>query len=395
MKKITFCFLMAFSTFCVSAQNFTSGNLVVLRVGDGVTPIGTTTAPVSLVEFSPTGTSGVTVAIPSIGTNKFTLSGNESTSGQLNLSQDGKYLLMVGYDQIVAQDQASARTGQMVIGRINSGGIVDLSTKFTPPGGSTPRNVASINGADLYVNVNTNLALYTTFGGTTVVNTGFDQANRTLNVFNNQLYTVGNFNSFSSSNPALPTDVGASNTTIFNPNLGVIGWTLMDVDATVNWNDTGYDVLYISAVGGLRKYSWNGTAWTLVGTIAGDMSSVTAIKKVDGNVVLYALTGSGGAINNNLVTLTDSTGYAGDISALAPTVIATAGDNYAFRGVAFAPTGSLNVDSNVFNENSVNVYKSNGTLNVSSTTKNINNANQGLKKTQKERNFFQIIRLLG
>jgi hypothetical protein len=377
---------MAFTSIGATAQNFTAGNLVITRTGDGTTTLSGDTAPVSLVEYSPVGVAGITVTMPSTGTDKLTIGGNSKSQGQLSLSEDGKYLLLIGYDQLVATASGTAQAGTKVIGRVSSNGTVNLSTKITSGSNGIPRSVVSTNGTDIWATITNNTVFYTTLGnGASAINTGFGggytTAVRTLNIFKSQLYAYTNYGPLLISNPALPTATGATQTASFNPSLDNIGFVFLDLDAATSWNNTGYDVLYISAPGdttaGLSKYYWNGTAWTLAGRISGGCLSVTAnVTKnaFDENVaVLYVLTGDGTATNNTLVTYTDETGFSGDISALTSTLVATAGANYSFRGVAFAPQGSLNVDSNIFNENSVNIYKSNGSLNVSSTTKNINN----------------------
>ena len=91
----------------VQAQNFTRGNIVVTRVGDGTASLtSSNTVPVSLLEFN-TSSSGTTLgAAPqspirtfnvSGGSGKsLTLTGSTSGEGFLSLSQNGKYLSLIG-----------------------------------------------------------------------------------------------------------------------------------------------------------------------------------------------------------------------------------------------------------------------------------------------------------
>jgi len=103
MKSI-FAFFFFLVTFSVQAQNFTPGRVVVTRVGDGMTTLGGNTAPVDLQEYEIStanqATPSKTVSLGSGSTagTRLTTAGNVAQSGQLSLSTDGKYLLLVGYD---------------------------------------------------------------------------------------------------------------------------------------------------------------------------------------------------------------------------------------------------------------------------------------------------------
>src|SRR5690606_2659668 len=101
-----FLILFILHILCLSgyAQPFAPGNLVVVRYGDGSTSLSSSSAvPVFLDEYtvagglSPQRSLAMPVAVS--GSNyRFTGSGNSTTEGLISLSQDGRYLTLMGYD---------------------------------------------------------------------------------------------------------------------------------------------------------------------------------------------------------------------------------------------------------------------------------------------------------
>lgn len=68
----------------ISAQ-FTSGRLVVLRVGDGVSTLVNTGNPMSLDEFTTSGSAGFSVSVPSTGLTPLIIGGTSGTEGEIVL----------------------------------------------------------------------------------------------------------------------------------------------------------------------------------------------------------------------------------------------------------------------------------------------------------------------
>src|SRR5207244_738646 len=78
-----------------AAATFTPGNLVVVRVGDGSTALGSVATPVFLDEWKTDGTFAQSVPLPTAlnGSNRrLTLSGSATTEGLLTRSSNGRYL---------------------------------------------------------------------------------------------------------------------------------------------------------------------------------------------------------------------------------------------------------------------------------------------------------------
>src|SRR6266851_135715 len=74
-----------------SGAAFTAGDLLIVRVGDGSTTLGTNAAAVSLLEYSRSGTLVQTISVTSSGTSALTMVGTTTTEGILQGSGNGQY----------------------------------------------------------------------------------------------------------------------------------------------------------------------------------------------------------------------------------------------------------------------------------------------------------------
>ena len=83
-----------------------------------------------------------------------------------------------------------------------------------------------------------------------------------------------------------------------------------------------------SVTSAIRRYDFNGSAWINTYSFAVGARGLT-VDWSGANPILYATTTESN--NNSLISISD-TG-----SASTPTILASAGTNYAFRGVDFAP----------------------------------------------------------
>src|SRR6478672_10253129 len=131
-KKLFFTLSLAISSVLTFAQ-FTAGNLVVLRVGDGTTALNLgKTINVSLLEFNPSGLAGQTINLDATTSGaRLTLLGN-ANEGIIRLSTNKQYLTFGGYDAAtkVAGLTAVGNTTTKVVCRVGIDGIVDYSTKI-------------------------------------------------------------------------------------------------------------------------------------------------------------------------------------------------------------------------------------------------------------------------
>jgi hypothetical protein len=344
---------------------FTAGDLVVLQVGNGAGGLSASAAPVFLNEFSPAGSPVQSLALPTTvsGSNRaLTLVGNDITEGALSRSSNSQYLTLGGYDSAVGATgvgSTSASTVNRVVARVNSAGNIDTTTVMTDAfagatggggsgGGNAFRSGATVDGTGFWVAGQGGTAL----GGTRFIpygNTGSSTPlgggspigpnnTRVVEIINGQLYVSlqtgqPTLTGVATIGTGLPTTGNQS--TILLPNLSgdnnAFAFVLFDRDATV----AGVDSLYIAdQTSGLLKYSFDGTAWTADGSVAGSFTGLTGA--INGNNVdLYATSGT--SAGNTLVKFTDTAAFNVTINGAVNT-LATATANTAFRGVAFAPT---------------------------------------------------------
>jgi Ca2+-binding RTX toxin-like protein len=338
-----------------------AGSIVVLRVGNGSATLTGAATAVFLDVYNTSGSLLQSIAMPTTvdGSNRrLTLSGTATAEGGLSLSTDGRYLVLAGYDASVgtaAIASSTSTTFNRVIARVDINGTVDTSTYLTNSfSGNSIRSVASQDGSGFWVagvsSGSTGGIHYVSYGDTTGTRlTTADGAVRSVRIFDGRLYTTAG-------SSTAPTHVGLNTVGTGLPQSGSFPITavpgtlsgnspfefiLLDRDATV----AGVDTLYIADQssdgmgGGIRKYSFDGTTWTLRQRLVGQFTGLTG-RIVGSTVEMYATQGTGA--NNSLVRIVDTAAFNADINATL-TVLATAGANQTFRGVAFSPSAVVNL----------------------------------------------------
>jgi DNA/RNA endonuclease G (NUC1) len=332
------------------AASFTSGNLIVFRVGDGIAAPTSAATAAFLDEYTPTGTLVQSIALPTataLANRKLTVSGTATTEGLLTRSADGRYLVVAGYDAPTGTANvatSSAATFNRVIGLVDANGTINTSTALADSTGN-PRSAASTDGTDLWITSNNTGLRYATLGGTSSTQLNSTSTNlRQTNIYNGQLYVSAQSGTLriGAVGTGTPTTTGQtiSNLPGFPTNAGSpYGFFFADLNAGV----AGVDTLYVAddnstGAGGIQKYSLVGGTWVSSGTI----STGTVVRGVTGvvtgsSVTLYATGGSG---NGSLFRFTDNTGYNATASGSLTTVVSS-GTNKIFRGVALAPVAPL------------------------------------------------------
>ncbi|HEY2385886.1 MAG TPA: hypothetical protein VGK30_02910 [Candidatus Binatia bacterium] len=330
---------------------FTVGNIVVYRVGDGGAALASTGNPVFLDEFQPNGTHVQTVGLPptASGSNhQLVASGTAQSEGQLTVSADGKYLLMTGYaSDIPAASSLSSSASATVprtVGRVKFDGTLDTTTALTDlDDGDNPRSATSTNGTDLWACGNSGGVHFAHLGDTTSTALTSDSVNnRYVNVFGGQLYV---------SSQKLTTRVGTvgtgTPTTAPQTTTNLPGFPITDSPNAFFFADltntvAGFDTLYVADdVSGIEKFSLVAGNWTSNGTIGTGTDVYNGLTAtVSGTTVTVYATRKGGTTatgGGELVSLVDASGYNQAPSGTI-TLLATAGPNTAFRGVAVAPS---------------------------------------------------------
>src|SRR5215831_14933453 len=341
----------------LASTPFTPGNLVVYRVGTGSGSLVNTGNPVFLDEFTPAGALVQSIALPTSalgGNQPLIASGTATSEGLLTRSADGLYLVLAGYNAPIPTTGlagTSSTAVPRVVGRVDVAGNIDTTTGLTDwASGNNPRGVASSNGVDLWVGGAAGGVRYTTLGASTSTQLSTSVTNiRAVEIFAGQLYnsdSSGTTIRIGIDGTGLPTTSGQiiNNLPGFPTNGSPYAFFFADLDAGV----PGVDTLYVADdtntvnIGGISKYSLVGGSWVNSGIVGNSGDAYRGLTGVVSGttVTLYATRkgGSGATGGGELVSVVDTTGYNGTLVA-APALLATAGANTAFRGIALAPIG--------------------------------------------------------
>jgi hypothetical protein len=329
------------------AQSFTPGNLIVLQTsGTG----SKASAPITLKEITTSGAAGITIAIPSSGSNAFQTAGIFGGSeGFLTTSTNQQFLVLTGYataatvSDITSTAAASAPRAVGVVypsgffQQVYSSttnydandirGAVSDGTNFWASGASA----ASIDGIDYYGP-----------GTPAGLGTGISPPKAyAIKIFNGQIYystqkagptnTTSQLGIFSFGN-GLPTGGNPTPTQLINT-----GSTVVE-DFSVNPTT---DVCYIAvnlntAAGGIQKWTKTAGVWSLAYTLGTGITNTGAYGVVvdysGANPIIYATTFDAGG--NRVIKITDT-----GAGSVASTII-SATPNVYYKGITFAPVAT-------------------------------------------------------
>lgn len=349
-------FLFSLLITCCGAHakaQFTAGNLVVVNVNNS--------NAASLLEYTTAGGLSQTITVPSTGGSALTISFTATSEGALSRSQTGQYLAFTGY-----RTGTNGSGTDRVIARVGNDAVVNTSSAIPNSEGYTNNNIRgavfSNDGSRFWTSGTgggggTRTNTYGATSGSIQVSTSLTNT-RVVNIFNGQLYLAsasGTFQGISSVGTGLPTTTG--NTTTALPGFptttgpGAYGFAM----------NTAGNIIYVAddravaSGGGIQKWTFNGTTWSLAYTLGTGTGSTVgarglAVDFSGSNPVIYATTAEGTL--NRIITITDA--GAGS----AATTLATSATNNIFRGIAFAPvapalpTVTLSVTSNSSSETS-------------------------------------------
>lgn len=343
-----------------SLAAFTPGNLVINRVGDGSVGLSTAAHPVSLVEFSTSGTpTGNVIAMPTFATANqggLTDSGSANSHGFLNRSLDGRYLTLIGIDAPIGTVGVATLSGASAnrnVARVDFSGAVTIEARLTDAfngSGGAPRSAFSTDGDDVWIAGNSGSG---SAAGLRYVNAEVGTPTSSVQIHNDNLRNTAVFGGilFSSSASAIysynapnnpPTVSTAGSALIiddtFTANSG--SFIFLDRSPTIGApNLNGLDTLYIAAGTDLKKFEWSGSNWTPRGKGTYGFSIFGLAGIVSGNNVDLFITTGTFASTSTLRKVTDSTGFGGTFTKVSAdfALLATAPTNTAFRGIALAP----------------------------------------------------------
>jgi hypothetical protein len=334
------------------AGPISAGDLVVYRAGTGSAALSSAATAVFVDEYTTTGVFVQSIPMPTAASGTqlpLTASGTATSEGYLNLSKDGRYVVLTGYAAAPGLAGVAATTSAAnprVVGRIDANGAVDTSTNFTSAySGNNVRSAYTTNGTTIWASGtgtgSTGGVWTTSFGATggSQVSSSTGVANtRVLEDFLNQLYV----SSSSGTNVGVNTVGSGEPTASGQPVSLVVGsasaydFFFADLDSSVPGLDTAYVADDNANVGGIRKFSLVGGTWTLnnvIGTGADSYRGLTG--QVTANGIQLFATRQGGT-SQGIVTLTDSSGYNANNNGTANLIVPLP-SNTAFRGIDFAP----------------------------------------------------------
>jgi len=314
---------------------FTSGNLVVLQVGDGSAALSNAATAVFLREFNASipGSAINSVAMPANA--RLTGSGTATSEGYITRSLDSTLIILSGYDAAVGTPgvaTSTSATNNRNINQVNLCGTVQRAAGTSSLlSANNIRSAVKGNLNDYWGSGGNGVAYF----GTQSAASGVSSSNaRVLGIFNGELYftsgsaTILGLNKFTS----LPLTT-ASPVSVFSTGTGSspYGFAI---------NPAG-NIIYVAddrataGAGGIQKWTLSGATWSLaytLSTITGTSNTGARGLTVDfsgTNPVIYATTVEANA--NRLVRITDA--GAGSTA----TLLSTATTNTVFRGVTFAP----------------------------------------------------------
>lgn len=334
---------------------FVTGNLTVLRVGDGSSVLTSASTAVFLDQYNPTtqnqAAPNYTVALPTSGSTQLTNAGNATPEGQITRSTDGSRIVVAGYDTTTGTANVPNTSGSTVNRVVNA---VDAAGAVTRVGSTTNFSTfnvygtASVNGTSAYMVGRNTTAIVLVQGATstTVSSTSGVNNQRATAIFNGNLYfsSVAGSTSDGSTVPGiyrfsgLPTGSGNTPTQLFNTSVGSSTDITKQASSFAFAVNPAETVVYVADdratanSGGVQKWTLSVGTWSLAGVFS-NLSGTNgarglAVNFSGTNPVLYATT-----VDNKLVTVTDT----GSNFTTSATVLATAGANTAFRGVTFSP----------------------------------------------------------
>jgi len=338
---------------------FGSGNVVVERIGNGTTALSSSATAVSVIEMNTAGVTQQQLDLPTSGGTQVTDSGSATSNGYLNVYNG--LLAVSGYN--AASGNPSVAGSNTKVGTvIGSDGNVSTATRtLFPTSGTMPftaNNFRSMiaTGANTFYASGTGSGTPST-GGIWYANNGsFTQISSTAtgqptNMRNVEIYGGNLYTSSGASTgygvwqvgTGLATTAGQTSTLLINAgaNASTYGFVLFDTNS-----DGTNDLAYLAddrttAGGGLQKWVLTGGTWTNSWSVLVNATGATSTTAATGFAGIRGLTGTWDALNgaqlfatttetsNNRVIAFSDTGA----TPTSFTNLASAGTNYAFRGV--------------------------------------------------------------
>lgn len=332
-KKIASLAALLITSLTVAHAQFTAGNLVVLQEGTGASALSSAGTAIFLNQYTTSGSLVNTLAIPTTGPSALVNSGTATSEGGLSLSGNGQYLTIAGYNASAGTAGVASSTSATIargVATVDASGNYSLAaTTGTAFSGNNIRSGAS-DGSGNYWAVGGNSGTVYLGGGTAASVQTTSANNRILQDIGGNLYF-----STGSGTRGIYSIVGTPTAASSASLLFGTGASSSPYDFAFN---VGLTIAYVaddtaSAAGGIQRWDFNGSAWTLSYTLGTGVANIgargLAVDFSGGNPIIYATTAESSA--DRLISITDT--GAGSTA----TTLATAAANTIFRGLDFAP----------------------------------------------------------
>jgi len=264
-----------------NAFGFSSNNLVVTRVGDG---LGTTgNVRLAVEEYTKTGTFVSSLGLLNLpGGRNLTSSFGETSEGSLTLSGDQQYLMISGYDLPLRDGGFGPTMSPRAVARINPAfNSISVSPQVFPASGDGLRAVYSPDG-NTYYGVGGDMGIVKgNFAGDSL-NQLLDpiRSSRAISQVGNELYFTGSNANNGANGVAKLNLSGNVYTGLFNTPIG----SCRDLQLT------NANTMYVSGASGIAKMTNSGGVWSLAYSLTGQSVGHFV---VDSNLDIYAIDNNG------------------------------------------------------------------------------------------------------
>jgi len=337
-------FILAILTICNSisySQSLTSGNLVVLRIGDSTATLASTGNTLAVDQFTTSGSYVNSIILPKTGVNAICLGGTATSEGQLSLATNSSAISFLAYKTAAPYASAVGSTTSAAVNRtvvtVNASGTVSFPTLTTASFSAvSPRSVVT-NGTSFWGNGgNTGIVWGNGSSNADTIVSSSSTNTRVVNIFGGQLYysTASGTTGIWKVGTGTPTSSGITSS-VYIPLAS--GTSPSPYGFALN-NDS--NICYVvddraaASGGGIQKWIRSAGAWTLVYTLGTGTGSTVGARAIAVNwnttpATIFAITSE--TALNRLIRLNDTS------SSVTAITLATAASNTIFRGVAFAP----------------------------------------------------------
>ncbi|MEI6019605.1 MAG: T9SS type A sorting domain-containing protein [Bacteroidota bacterium] len=345
MKKIIFSIALICSFTNLFPQIFSSGNIVVLQIGDAVGTLTSSGNPFFLKEYNTSGSLTASLAMPT-GTNPLILGGAATSEGALMLSPNnaflsfGAYSIAPGSSSVSLASSNATYIPRLAVG-VDANGAITRTASTSFFSANNIRSSATDGVGNFWCSgANTGI---TYFGTNSVAATTASQTTNTrcVNIFNNNIYfsaSSGTALGIVQISGGLSASAGQTNSLVINAATGASSYGFY-------FNPT-QTICYVAddratAAGGIQKWVYSSGTWTLVYTLGTGVTNIGArgvIADFSGSAPMIYGT-SAESSNNRIFKISDIG------SGATATTIVTATTNTIFRGLAFSPCLTPSISS--------------------------------------------------